>query len=241
MKTIGLLGGMSWESTAVYYRLINEGVKAHLGGLHSAKLVLYSVDFQEIEELQHAADWDEAGKVLAKAAHFLQLAGADFLVICTNTMHKVAPAIEREINIPILHIADATAAVIKGLGIRTVGLLGTRFTMEQDFYTGRLREKHGLQVLIPDENERERVHQIIYNELCLGKVLNESRGKYCHIIRSLAQGGAEGIILGCTEIAMLIGQKDSPVPLFDTTRIHAQKAVDWAIEGVHPNTDSSNR
>jgi aspartate racemase len=241
MKTIGLLGGMSWESTAVYYRLINEGVKARLGGLHSAKLVLYSVDFQEIEELQHAADWDEAGKVLAKAAHFLQLAGADFLVICTNTMHKVAPAIEREINIPILHIADATAAVIKGLGIRTVGLLGTRFTMEQDFYTGRLRERHGLQVLIPDENERERVHQIIYNELCLGKVLNESRGKYCHIIRSLAQGGAEGIILGCTEIAMLIGQKDSPVPLFDTTRIHAQKAVDWAIEGVRPNTDSSNR
>lgn len=241
MKTIGLLGGMSWESTAVYYRLINEGVKARLGGLHSAKLVLYSVDFQEIEELQHAADWDEAGKVLAKAAHFLQLAGADFLVICTNTMHKVAPAIEREINIPILHIADATAAVIKGLGIRTVGLLGTRFTMEQDFYTGRLRERHGLQVLIPDENERERVHQIIYNELCLGKVLNESRGKYCHIIRSLAQRGAEGIILGCTEIAMLIGQKDSPVPLFDTTRIHAQKAVDWAIEGVRPNTDSSNR
>jgi aspartate racemase len=241
MKTIGLLGGMSWESTAVYYRLINEGVKARLGDLHSAKLVLYSVDFQEIEELQHAADWDEAGKVLAKAAHFLQLAGADFLVICTNTMHKVAPAIEREINIPILHIADATAAVIKGLGIRTVGLLGTRFTMEQDFYTGRLRERHGLQVLIPDENERERVHQIIYNELCLGKVLNESRGKYCHIIRSLAQRGAEGIILGCTEIAMLIGQKDSPVPLFDTTRIHAQKAVDWAIEGVRPNTDSSNR
>jgi aspartate racemase len=241
MKTIGLLGGMSWESTAVYYRLINEGVKARLGGLHSAKLVLYSVDFQEIEELQHAADWDEAGKVLAKAAHFLQLAGADFLVICTNTMHKVAPAIEREINIPILHITDASAAVIKGLGIRTVGLLGTRFTMEQDFYTGRLREKHGLQVLIPDENERERVHQIIYNELCLGKVLNESREKYCHIIRSLVQRGAEGIILGCTEIAMLIGQKDSPVPLFDTTRIHAQKAVDWAIEGVHPNTDSSNR
>jgi aspartate racemase len=241
MKTIGLLGGMSWESTAVYYRLINEGVKARLGGLHSAKLVLYSVDFQEIEELQHAADWDEAGKVLAKAAHFLQLAGADFLVICTNTMHKVAPAIEREINIPILHITDASAAVIKGLGIRTVGLLGTRFTMEQDFYTGRLREKHGLQVLIPDENERERVHQIIYNELCLGKVLNESRGKYCHIIRSLAQRGAEGIILGCTEIAMLIGQKDSPVPLFDTTRIHAQKAVDWAIEGVHPSSDSSNR
>ena len=225
---------MSWESTAVYYRLINEGVKARLGDLHSAKLVLYSVDFQEIEELQHAADWDEAGKVLAKAAHFLQLAGADFLVICTNTMHKVAPAIEREINIPILHIADATAAVIKGLGIRTVGLLGTRFTMEQDFYTGCLRERHGLQVLIPDENERERVHQIIYNELCLGKVLNESRGEYCHIIRSLTQRGAEGIILGCTEIAMLIGQKDSPVPLFDTTRIHAQKAVDWAIEGVHP-------
>jgi aspartate racemase len=156
-------------------------------------------------------------------------------------MHKVAPAIEREINIPILHIADATAAVIKGLGIRTVGLLGTRFTMEQDFYTGRLRERHGLQVLIPDENERERVHQIIYNELCLGKVLNESRGEYCHIIRSLTQRGAEGIILGCTEIAMLIGQKDSPVPLFDTTRIHAQKAVDWAIEGVRPNTDSSNR
>jgi aspartate racemase len=241
MKTIGLLGGMSWESTAVYYRLINEGVKARLGGLHSAKLVLYSVDFQEIEELQHAADWDEAGKVLAKAAHFLQLAGADFLVICTNTMHKVAPAIEREINIPILHITDASAAVIKGLGIRTVGLLGTRFTMEQDFYTGRLREKHGLQVLIPDENERERVHQIIYNELCLGKVLNESREKYCHIIRSLVQRGAEGIILGCTEIAMLIGQKDSPVPLFDTTRIHAQKAVDWAIEGVHPSSDSSNR
>jgi len=241
MKTIGLLGGMSWESTAVYYRLINEGVKARLGGLHSAKLVLYSVDFQEIEELQHAADWDEAGKVLAKAAHFLQLAGADFLVICTNTMHKVAPAIEREINIPILHIADATAAVIKGLGIRTVGLLGTRFTMEQDFYTGRLREKHGLQVLIPDENERERVHQIIYEELCLGKVLDESSEEYRRIIKNLAQRGAEGIILGCTEISMLIGQKDSPVPLFDTTRIHAQKAVGWAIEGVHPNTDSSNR
>ena len=241
MKTIGLLGGMSWESTAVYYRLINEGVKARLGGLHSAKLVLYSVDFQEIEELQHAADWDEAGKVLAKAAHFLQLAGADFLVICTNTMHKVAPAIEREINIPILHIADATAAVIKGLGIRTVGLLGTRFTMEQDFYTGRLREKHGLQVLIPDENERERVHQIIYEELCLGKVLDESSEEYRRIIKNLVQRGVEGIILGCTEISMLIGQKDSPVPLFDTTRIHAQKAVDWAIEGVRPNTDSSNR
>jgi aspartate racemase len=233
MKTIGLLGGMSWESTIPYYRIINEVVKERLGGLHSAKLVLYSVDFQEIEHLQHSGAWDEAGQLLAKAAYSLQAAGASFIVLCTNTMHKVVPALENAVSIPLLHIADATAEEIKHAGLRKVGLLGTRFTMEQEFYKDRLRDKHGLDVLIPNDVDRVTVHRIIYEELCQGKVLDDSREHYRRIIRSLVDRGVQAVILGCTEISMLVGPKDSPVPLFDTARIHAQKAAEWALSDFH--------
>lgn len=233
MKTIGLLGGMSWESTIPYYRIINEVVKERLGGLHSAKLVLYSVDFQEIERLQHSGAWDEAGQLLAKAAYSLQAAGANFIVLCTNTMHKVVPALENAVSIPLLHIADATAEEIKRAGLKKVGLLGTRFTMEQEFYKDRLRDKHGLDVLIPNDADRVRVHRIIYEELCQGKVRDDSREHYRRIIRSLIDRGVQAIILGCTEISMLVGSKDSLVPLFDTTRIHAQKAAEWALSDIH--------
>jgi len=229
MKTIGLIGGMSWESTASYYRLINEAVKQRLGGLHSAKLVLCSVDFAEIERMQAAGDWDSSGVLLAGAARALESAGADFLLLCTNTMHKVAPAIQTAVHIPFLHIADATADAIKAAGLSRVGLLGTRFTMEQDFYTGRLRERHGLEVLVPGLPDREVVHRVIYDELCLGHVVDASRGAYRRIIAGLVDRGAEAIVLGCTEISLLVRGDDASVPLFDTTDLHARKAVDWAL------------
>ena len=229
MKTIGLIGGMSWESTVPYYRIVNETVRARLGGLHSAKLVLYSVDFHEIEGLQHSGDWDEAGHMLVHAARSLQAAGADFLLLCTNTMHKVAHAIESAVSIPLFHIADPTAQEIKQAGLTKVGLLGTRFTMEQEFYRGRLRDQHHLDVLIPDDADREVVHRVIYDELCLGLVRDASRAEYRRIIQRLVDQGAQGVILGCTEISLLVQPSDSPVPMFDTTRIHATKAAEWAL------------
>lgn len=229
MKTIGLLGGMSWESTALYYQQINELVKEKLGGLHSAQIAMYSVDFQPIEEYQHAGDWNATGKILAQAARHVQSAGADFLVICTNTMHKVAPQIAEKIDIPILHIADATAERIKADGIKNIGLLGTRFTMEQDFYAGRLRDEHGLNVLLPPKNDREIIHRVIYEELVLGVVRDESRREYLRIMDGLSAAGAEGVIEGCTEIVMLVQQEHTDIPLFDTTSIHAQAAVMKAL------------
>ena len=229
MKIIGLIGGMSWESTVPYYRQINETVKQRLGGLHSAKIILYSVDFHEIERLQHAGDWDAAGAKMAEAAQALERAGADFLVLCTNTMHKVAAAIEGAVGIPLLHIADPTADEIKKTGLTTIGLLGTRFTMEQAFYKDRLRDQHGLQILTPEQEDRELVHRIIYEELCLGKVNETSRADYRRVIAGLIAQGAQAIILGCTEISLLIGAEDSPVPLFDTTAIHARSAAGLAL------------
>jgi amino-acid racemase len=229
MKTIGLLGGMSWESTVGYYRAINEGVKNSLGGLHSARIILYSVNFDPIEKLQHEGDWESTARILSEAALNVQAAGADFLLICTNTMHKVAKQIENAIDIPVLHIADATAEVLIGNGVKKVGLLGTLFTMEHEFYKGRLSQKYGLQVLVPSEEDRKIVHKIIYRELCLGKIVGESRAAYLRIIDDLASEGAEAVILGCTEIGMLVNQSDTSVRLFDTTAIHAQKAVECAI------------
>lgn len=229
MKTIGLLGGMSWESTELYYRLINEGVKRKLGGLHSARIAMVSVDFHEIEAMQHAGDWDGAGRVLAQAARQVEAAGADFLLICTNTMHKVAGQIEAAIDIPLLHLADATAERIKRAGHKTVGLLGTAFTMEQAFYKGRLNDPHGLQVVVPDEPDRAIVHRIIYEELVLGVINESSRQEYLRIMRSLQTSGAEAIIEGCTEIVLLVQQKHTQIPLFDTTTIHAEEAVEMAI------------
>jgi len=229
MKTVGLLGGMSWESSVGYYRAINEGVKSSLGGLHSAKIAMYSVDFDPIEKLQHDGDWEGTAKILSEAAKNVQNAGADFLLICTNTMHKVAPQIEKAIDIPLLHIADATAEVLVEKGIKTVGLLGTAFTMEQEFYKGRLNENYGLTVLVPNEADRKIVHNVIYNELCLGNSLPASKVEYLRIIESLANQGAEAVILGCTEIGMLVEQADTEITLLDTTYIHAKKAVEWAI------------
>ena len=229
VKTIGLIGGMSWESTVPYYRLINEGVKQRFGGLHSARVVLYSVDFHDIEVLQHDGRWDEAGALLAAAARSLQSAGADFIVLCTNTMHKVAPAIEAAVTIPLLHIADPTAAAVKQAGIHTVGLLGTRFTMEQDFYRGRLEARHRLKVVVPEAADRDIVHRVIYDELCLGITQVASRAAYREIIGRLVAQGAEGIILGCTEIGLLVKPEDAPVPLFDTTALHAASAVEFAL------------
>jgi len=229
MKTIGLIGGMSWESTVPYYRIINETVRERLGGFHSAKIVLYSVDFHEIELLQHSGDWDEAGRMLAQAGRSLQAAGADFLVLCTNTMHKVADAIESAVSIPLFHIADPTAHEVRQAGLTKIGLLGTRFTMEQEFYRGRLRDRHHLDVLIPDDADREVVHRVIYEELVLGLVRDESRADYRRIIHRLVSQGAQGVILGCTEISMLVGPSDSPVPLFDTTTLHARKAAEYAL------------
>jgi aspartate racemase len=223
---------MSWESTAHYYRAINEGVKNRLGDLHSAKIAMYSVDFEPIEKLQHQGDWAGTAKILAEAARNVEAAGADFLLICTNTMHKVAPEIAQAITIPILHIADATAEVLRDKGIGKVGLLGTAFTMEQDFYRGRLSEKYGLDVLVPDEADRRLVHRVIYRELCLGKIDSGSKKEYLRIIDGLAERGAEGVILGCTEIGMLVSQGDTEVRLFDTTGIHAEKAVEYAIGGL---------
>lgn len=229
MKTVGLLGGMSWESTVSYYRTINEGIKESLGGLHSAKIAMYSVDFEPIEKLQHEGDWSGTAKILIEAAQNIESAGADFLLICTNTMHKVAPQIEKAINIPLLHIADTTAEVLLDNDIKTIGLLGTAFTMEQDFYKGRLSEKYGLNVLVPSEKDRQIVHNIIYQELCLGEIQAASKAEYLRIIETLANQGAQGVILGCTEIGMLINQNDTTVKLFDTTVIHAEKAVEYAI------------
>jgi aspartate racemase len=229
MKTIGLIGGMSWESTVPYYRLINEAIKQSLGGLHSAKIVLYSVDFHEIEQLQRSGDWETAGRLLAEAARTLEAAGADFLLVCANTMHKVAPAIEAAVRIPLLHVVDATAADIRTAGFTRVGLLGTRFTMEGAFYTERLQQ-HGLQVLIPDEQDRQIVHRVVYEELCLGKIVDASREAYRRIMAGLVEQGAQAIILGCTEIAMLVGQGDATVPLFDTTQIHARNAAETALK-----------
>ena len=230
MKTIGLLGGMSWESTLVYYRAINEGIKERLGGLHSAKIVMHSVDFDPIERLQHAGDWPGTAEILGDAARSVQAAGADFLLICTNTMHKVAPEIESAIDIPLLHIADATASRLTSDGVETVGLLGTAFTMEQSFYKGRLGERHGLNVLVPDEKDRQLVHRVIYEELCLGHTEAASRSEYLRIIDDLAGRGAEVIILGCTEIGMLVRQPDTPVRLLDTTLVHAEEAVERALK-----------
>ena len=229
MKTIGLIGGMSWESTVPYYRLINETIKQRLGGLHSAKLVLVSVDFHDIERLQHAGDWEAAGAMLAAAARSLEAAGADFVVLCTNTMHKVAHLIEAAVGIPLLHIADPTVAGIKQAGHSTVGLIGTRFTMEQAFYRDRLSMRHGLAVIVPDADDRATVHRIIYDELCLGVVLPESRSAYRHIMQRLVAQGAQAIILGCTEVSLLVSQEDASVPLFDTTTMHALAAADAAL------------
>jgi len=229
MKTIGLIGGMSWESTVSYYRLINEAVKSRLGGLHSARLILYSVDFHDVERLQQAGDWEAAGALLAGAARTLEEAGAELLVLCTNTMHKVAAPIEAATTIPLLHIADPTAEAIRRAGHATVGLLGTRFTMEQPFYRDRLREGYGLRVLIPEAEDREAVHRIIFDELCLGKVLPESRSVFRGILGRLAAQGAGAIILGCTEISLLVAAEDSRVPLFDTTALHAEAAVAAAL------------
>lgn len=228
-KTIGLIGGMSWESTVTYYRLINERMRERLGGLHSARILLYSVDFQEIEQLQRAGDWQRAGDQLADVARLLDGAGADFIVLCTNTMHRVAPAIESATTIPLLHIADPTASAIKASGLTRIGLLGTRFTMEQDFYRVRL-ESQGLQVLIPDEGARAIIHRVIYEELCQGQLLDASRDAYRRIIVDLVGQGAQAIILGCTEISLLISPADSPVPLFDTTALHAAAAADLALQ-----------
>lgn len=230
MKTIGLIGGMSWESTIPYYRHINETIKHHLGGLHSAKVVLFSVDFQEIERLQMKGDWDAAGELLSHAAQRLEAAGADFIVICTNTMHKVYSQIASAVSIPLCHIADATAGVIQQQGIQRVGLLGTRFTMEQDFYKGRLSEQHHIQVVVPDEADRELVHQVIYQELCLGKINDESRKAFSQIMQRLVDNGAQGIILGCTEIGLLVSDRDATVPLYDTAKIHAVQAAEISLK-----------
>ena len=231
MKTIGLIGGMSWESTLPYYRVINEFVRDRLGALHSAKIVMYSVDFQEIEPLQHAGRWAEAGEILVAAGRALQRAGADFLVLCTNTMHKVAAQIEAGAGLPLLHIADATAERVKASRLERVGLLGTRFTMEEDFYRGRLEARHGLQVLMPPPALQASVHRIIYDELCLGRVLEPSRQEYVRVVQDLVSRGAAGVILGCTEIGMLLRPQDAPVPLFDTAAIHAEEAARYSLSG----------
>ncbi len=230
MKTIGLIGGMSWESSAEYYRIINEETKKRVGGLHSAKSMMASVDFAEIENLQHEGRWDEAGQILTKLAQDVERGGADLLVLCTNTMHKVADQMQAGIHIPLLHIADATAERIRAAGMTKIGLLGTRFTMEQDFYKSRLIEKFGLEVLIPDEVEREVVHCVIYDELCLGLIKDESREAYQRIMERLVERGVQGIILGCTEIELLVHAEDSTVPLFPTTHIHAEAAVEYALQ-----------
>ena len=229
MKTIGLLGGMSWESSLEYYRTINQLVKERLGGLHSAKCLLYSVDFQEIESLQHRGLWDEAGRLLGEAARGLQKGGADFLLICTNTMHKVAPVVQQHISMPLLHIADPTAKSVLSRGIRKIGLLGTRFTMQEDFYKGKLMHDHGLEVLTPIDADMDMIHQVIFDELVLGLIKDVSKEKYIAVIKRLEAAGAEGVILGCTEIGLLVKDQDSPIPLFDTTLIHAEAAVEYAL------------
>ena len=230
MKTIGLIGGMSWESSIEYYRIINETTRTKLGGLHSAKSLMYSVDFAEVEILQHQGKWAEAADMLVDAAKRLENGGADFIVLCTNTMHKVAEEIQASVQIPLLHIADATAQVVKDSGIRAIGLLGTRFTMEEEFYKGRLSQQYGLQVHIPNAQERDVIHRVIYDELVVGEIKQHSKEQYLGIIERMLAQGAEGVILGCTEIGLLIHEQDSRVPLFDTTRIHAEAAVEYALK-----------
>jgi aspartate racemase len=230
MKTIGMIGGMSWESSVEYYRIVNEAIKERLGDLHSAKCLMYSVDFAEIELLQREDRWEEATRAMIEAARRVEAGGADFLIICTNTMHKMADQVQASLGIPLLHIADATAEAVKSRGLKRVGLLGTRFTMEGDFYRRRLVEKHGLEVLIPGPADRAIVHRVIYEELVLGRIEPASKKEYLRIIASLADAGAEGIILGCTEIGLLVSQADSRLPLFDTTRIHALAAVQFALQ-----------
>ena len=229
MKTIGMIGGMSWESTAEYYRIVNQKVKERLGGLHSAKCVMFSVDFHEIETLQDQNQWDEAGRLMADAAENVEKGGADFFIICTNTMHKVADFVQQHVRIPLLHIADPTAKKIKAEAIQKIALLGTRFTMMEDFYKGKLVRDHGLEVIIPSDAEMDIIHKVIYDELCLGIINDASRDQYAEIIDHLVKKGAEGVILGCTEIGLLIKNVDSQIPVFDTTVIHAEAAVDYAL------------
>ena len=229
MKTIGLIGGMSWESTIPYYRIINEVIRDRLGGLHSAKIILHSVEFDEIERYQSNDEWEKGGEILGKAARVLEAAGADFIVICTNTMHKVYPQVASMIGIPVIPIADATADELESCNVRRVGLLGTRYTMMQDFYKKKLTDR-GIEVLIPDQKDIDSVNSIIFNELCIGEIREGSRCECLRIISELRERGAEGIILGCTELGMLIGQPDSEIPLFDTTVIHAEKAAEMALE-----------
>jgi aspartate racemase len=229
MKTIGLIGGMSWESTREYYRILNEETRRALGGFHSAKCILYSVDFAEIEKLQHEDRWEDLTAIMVRAAHTLENAGADFILICTNTMHKMADDVQKSIGIPLLHLVDTTAEQIRQDGLRKVGLLGTKFTMEQDFYKGRLSDRFGIEVCIPDEEEREYIHQVIYNELCLGVVNQTSKQRFVEIISNLIDHGAEGIVLGCTEIPLLVKQAAIPVRIYDTTEIHAKAAVSFAL------------
>ena len=225
-----MIGGMSWESSLEYYRIVNETIKTRLGGFHSAKCILYSVDFEEVERLQHLGDWDELTRLMIDAARRLEGAGADFLIICTNTMHKMADEVQEVIRIPILHIVDVTAEAIRTNEEKRVGLLGTKFTMEQDFYKGRLRDKHGLEVLIPGEEERQVVHDILYSELCLGEIKELSKGKFKNIIQNLVDRGAQGVILGCTEIPLIVSQVDYAIPVYDTTTLHAQAAIDFALQ-----------
>ena len=233
LRVIGMLGGMSWESSAEYYRLANELVRDRLGGLHSARVLLASVDFADVERLQVAGRWEEAGQLLAREAQGLEAAGADLLVLCTNTMHKVADQVQAAVSIPLLHLADATAAAVGRAGLSTVGLLGTAFTMEQDFYRDRLAQ-HGLSVLVPGARDRAEVHRVIYDELCLGVVREESRQVYREVIGRLVEAGAEGVVLGCTEIELLITAADSPVPVFPTTRLHVEAAVRASLDGHVP-------
>jgi aspartate racemase len=230
MKTIGLIGGMSWESTLSYYKAINKGIKDKLGGFHSAKICLYSVDFAEIETLQQQGDWDKMAKILSSAAKSVEAGGADCVLICTNTMHKVAPQLAQSVSLPLLHIADATAEKLVADGIKKVGLLGTKFTMEQDFYKGRLTDKFDLDVIVPTPDQQNIIHDIIYSELCLGKITEPSKQNYLKIIKELHKEGAEAIILGCTEIALLVKQSDTPIPLYDTADIHADYAVEFALK-----------
>ncbi len=229
VKTIGMIGGMSWESSLEYYRIVNEYVKEKLGGFHSAPCILYSVDFAEVEDLQHRGDWAELTRSMADAARRLERAGADFVIICTNTMHKMADDVQKTVSVPLLHIVDVTADAIKASGQTRVGLLGTRFTMEQDFYKGRLKDKHGLEVLIPEAEERRLVHEILYSELCMGEIKERSKEKFKDVIHNLVDRGAQGVILGCTEIPLIVSQDDYAIPLYDTTMLHARAAVDFAL------------
>lgn len=229
MKIIGLIGGMSWESSLEYYRIINQTVKARLGGFHSGRILMYSVDFHEIETLQHQGDWETATQFMCEAAQRLEKAGADFVLICTNTMHLMAEEVQASIGIPLLHIVDVTAAAIQAQGYKKIGLLGTKFTMEQDFYKGRLQEKHHIDVVIPNEQDRNQIHDILYNELCLGDIKELSRKFFHDVVADLVQQGAEGIILGCTEIPLIMNQQEYDIPLFDTTELHSRAAVEFAL------------